>query len=67
MNKNEEMLKDFVRYCRLNKDERFFQALRNWLGVPYILISNRSPRLKGFGRKNCEDTFYLEIKPKGDE
>lgn len=31
MNKNQQMLKSFTDYCKTHPEQRFFQALRNWV------------------------------------
>jgi hypothetical protein len=55
-NKNETMLNDFVAYCEQHPGERFWQALRNWSGQPFILACDD---IEG-GR--TVDTFYWEGK-----
>ena len=52
--RNSTVLEDFIQYCKYHPDERFWQALRNWSGYPFIYAV--SP--KGDG----EDTFYWEGK-----
>jgi hypothetical protein len=59
--KNKELLDSFVEYCLSHKNERFWQALRNWAKVKFIYISNKNynviyPEIK--------DTFYFEGKNK---
>jgi len=39
MTRNSEVLASFVAYCTAHPSERFYQALLNWSGVPYILVS----------------------------
>jgi len=46
-NKNKEMLDSFTEYCKENPRQRFFQALTNWMGVPYIGLA-REPSGVGF-------------------
>jgi hypothetical protein len=55
-NKNETVLNDFVAYCEQHPGERFWQALRNWSGQPFILACDD---IEG-GR--TIDTFYWEGK-----
>ena len=50
--RNSKTLDSFIKYCVSHPNERFFQALRNWFGYPYIGVSN--DRVKYY------DTFYLE-------
>ena len=51
-NMNKEVLDSFVKYCEEHPHERFWQALRNWSGYPFILASTvyHDPYVK--------DTFY---------
>ena len=57
--RNSEVLADFTQYCYTHPDERFWQALRNWAGVNFILISELPPyELSEKG--NLRDTFYAE-------
>lgn len=64
-NKNKEILEAFVKYCEEHPEERFWQALRNWTDVDYILFGATS-NTKGLestasldGLKvYVEDTFY---------
>ena len=45
-----KLLKDFVKYCKSHKEERFWQALRNWANVYAIYHSDRN---------ELKDTFYF--------
>lgn len=58
--KNLELLKDFGIYCSNHPDERFWQALRNWMGVRYIYISNDTVTYM----PNIKNTYYFEGKDK---
>lgn len=49
---SEKLLKEFTAHCEANPTERFWQALRNWSGHNFVLVSK--DRL-GVGSK---DTFY---------
>lgn len=53
MTRNSEILQSFVIYCQEHPDERFWQALRNWAGVAFVLVSDG---------KDTEDTYYREGK-----
>ena len=53
-NKNIELLKSFTDYCKENPQERFWQALRNWAKVAFILTTDK---LEG---GELHDTFYTE-------
>jgi len=57
-NKNQKLLKDFTNYCKAHPEERFWQALRNWARIPFLMIS-RNGR---FNYDDLEDTFYFERK-----
>ena len=57
-NKNIKLLLDFFEYCLNHKDERFYQALRNWSGADYIHY--------GIGMADV-DTFYWEEKDEFDK
>jgi len=39
--RNSEVLASFVAYCNANPSLRFWQALLNWSGLPFILISDK--------------------------
>jgi hypothetical protein len=53
-NKNRLTLMSFVNYCATHPEQRFWQALRNWVAADYILVQSEGcpPR----------DTFYFEGK-----
>ena len=53
--RNSKTLKSFVEYCESHTNERFFQALRNWIGWPFVYLSDHLINEKG-----TEDTFYFE-------
>lgn len=55
-NRNSEVLADFVAYCEAHPDDRFWQALRNWAGVGYVIVQGMPP----------QDTFYWEGKKEHD-
>ena len=59
-NKNIKLLKDFKKYCIKHPEQRFWQALRNWSGIPFIMISKDGK----FEYDDLEDTFYFEGKDK---
>ena len=54
--KNTKVLNDFSAYCANHPDERFWQALRNWVGEPFVMVGTPGGTL--------EDTFYREGKDK---
>jgi hypothetical protein len=60
MNKNKKLLSDFSKYCAKNPNQRFFQALRNWMNVNFILVSNNL-EIPTF-TEDLQDTFYWETK-----
>lgn len=45
--RNSEALNSFVGYCVAHPDQRFFQALTNWSGLPWVGWAE-SPSIKGF-------------------
>ena len=57
---NVDTLADFVKYCDKHPEQRFWQALRNWLGVNFIFTS---PLRLPYDNQ-MEDTFYWEGKNK---
>jgi hypothetical protein len=59
-NKNAQLLKDFVKYCKQYPNLRFWQALRNWTNVQHIYISNDTVNYN----PEIADTFYFEGKDK---
>jgi hypothetical protein len=62
MNKNVEVLGDFMRYCRLHPELRFYQALAAWSG--YDIIARTRIHLGPESTERNEDTFYWEGKNK---
>ena len=50
VSKNSKELVSFTNYCLKNPEQRFWQALRNWAGVPFIYKSDGLIR----------DTFHEE-------
>lgn len=56
-NRNEKQLKSFTNYCKKYPEQRFFQALRNWIQ------EEKDPRWNWLcvsDGKETEDTFYWE-------
>lgn len=60
--KNIKQLKSFTAYCLSHKDERFWQALRNWSGNSFIYVSEHSIKdLIGSDKSYfLKDTFFIE-------
>lgn len=55
----------FIEYCLDHKDERFWQALRNFMGVKAIYIQENGELVNtAFDERGMpvkiEDTFYIE-------
>ena len=50
-------IKGFIRYCEVHPKDRFWQALRNYSGFPYVIVSPLPPKDID---KRLEDTFYFE-------
>lgn len=46
----------FINYLKKHPDERFMQAVRNFIDVPFLVVSGDPPRE---GRDGI-DTFYWE-------
>jgi len=59
-NKNSKLLQSFSYYCSKHPEERFWQALRNWAKIPFLMI-NRDGK---FDYNSLEDTFYFINKNK---
>jgi hypothetical protein len=57
--KNLSTLTSFTDYCYDHPELRFWQALRNWAGVDYVLVSDKCPVFK-----DQQDTFYWTEKTK---
>ncbi len=55
--RNSKVLADFTAYCRAHPEERFWQALRNWAGFPFIHASKYNVVE---GTTILHDTFYWE-------
>ena len=66
--RNSKVLRSFVKYCEKHPDQRFYQALLNWSGLPWIVASSapadriNAKLLKTLMR--VEDTYYWEGKDK---
>ncbi len=61
--KSKELLESFVAYCKAHPHERFWQALRNWVGWGFVWVSNKPLFLlddEGLAAWEGEDTFYWE-------
>lgn len=56
-NKNRIVLMSFINYCASHPDERFWQALRNWVRVPTIAVIKRD---EASGFDHVTDTFLWE-------
>lgn len=60
--KSKELLDSFNKYCNEHKEERFWQALRNWSGYSFIFGTKKDT----VWAKDCinttdlEDTFYKD-------
>lgn len=52
--KSFKVLDNFIDYCIDHPDQRFWQALRNWANVPFLVAQEDLP-ING-----QEDTFYWE-------
>ena len=57
---NKKLLKEFTEYCKNHKNERFWQALRNWSKFSYIFVGEHL----GSEIIGGKDTFYFTTKRK---
>lgn len=57
---NSILLQSFADYCKQHPTERFWQALRNWSGYPFIYGSNLNAGAMKNPETELEDTFYKE-------
>ena len=48
--RSQKELESFTAYCKAHPDERFWQAVRNWSGWPFIYANNNDRNY---------DTFYF--------
>jgi hypothetical protein len=55
--RNQKSLESFTKYCKENPEQRFFQALRNWIR---ITIDPRWNWLCVSDGKDTKDTFNWE-------
>jgi hypothetical protein len=60
LSKNKQILDDFIGYCVLHPEQRFWQALRNWAKVRYVYVSNDTVNYC----PKIIDTYYFEGKDK---
>lgn len=58
------VLASFVWYCLTHRQERFWQALRNWSGAGFILDTNCTARDSAKMGAYMLDTFYREGRTK---
>jgi hypothetical protein len=55
--RNSDLLQSFVAYCEAHPQERFWQALRNWCGWSFVLLSSDTNHADN---PDIQDTFYWE-------
>jgi hypothetical protein len=62
--KSIQLAENFLHYCQQNPSQRFWQALRNWACVGYILTSQHATIHLPQGKfmDEVKDTFYWESK-----
>ena len=60
--RNSKLLKDFVKYCEKYPELRFWQALRSWANIPFILASDKSIIGDNIVGEELKDTFYWKGK-----
>ena len=61
MIRSDPTLTNFIQYCQEHPEERFWQALRNWSGYPFIYIGYQ-PSYEQHKTFSVMDTFYWEGK-----
>lgn len=59
--RNQSQLDSFVQYCANHPQERFWQALRNWAELAFVLSAS-GLNLHTNEFEGLEDTFYWEDK-----
>jgi hypothetical protein len=52
--KNDKLIQEFTKYCKMNPEMRFWQALRNWAEVNRVIIEKKDKE------GELVDTFYFE-------
>ena len=52
---SKELLANFSEYCAAHPEERFWEALRNWSNVPFLIASHQPP-----SGSDAVDTFPLK-------
>lgn len=57
--KNQKLLASFSEYCLEHPEQRFWQALRNWAKVGFILKA-KTFNFNEDKYEDIKDTFYLE-------
>ena len=63
--RHEAVLKSFVGYCEAHPNERFWQALRNWSGFPFIFVArSKGCTTEQYENADLYDTFYWEGRDK---
>ena len=55
--KNEELLESFFNYCIKHPEQRFWQALRNWAGLKFIVSAEELDVVNDGLFHKCRDTF----------
>ena len=64
--RNSEVLASFVAYCAAHQSQRFWQALLNWSGLPFIFVSDaptydlKNPSHDGIDAATIVDPYYWE-------
>ena len=49
---------DWLKYRQVNKELRYWQALRNYMGVGYIFLGEDDKEIPE--RQTLQDTFYIK-------
>jgi hypothetical protein len=53
-----KLAEKFLEYCKKNPSQRFWQALRNFVGAEFVGVSENG--------KEYRDTFYEDFSRRGD-
>jgi len=56
-----KLLDEFTQYCANHPEERFFQALRNWMETGYLLIAEGTDKNDNY--TEIKDTYYWNELP----
>lgn len=66
MTEAQKLLDSLSKYMALHPEERFWQALRNWSGESFVIVSSNfmDEGIELIGEIDLRDTFYWKTKNK---